>query len=43
MPDNVIETLITPNRAFTLEHLVDPAGRAALNALEDLAQLERFK
>ena len=26
MPDNVIETLITPDRALTLEHLIDPAG-----------------
>ena len=42
MTDNVIETLITPDRAFTVEHLVDPAGRAALNALKDLAQLVRL-
>ena len=42
MPDNVIETLITPDRAFTVEHLVDPAGRTALNALKDLAQLVWF-
>ena len=42
VPDNVIETLIAPNRAFTLEHLVDPAGRAALDALEHVAQLVRF-
>ena len=42
MPDNVIETLITPDRAFTVEHLVDPAGRTTLNKLKDLAQLVWF-
>jgi len=42
MPDNVIETLITPDRPFPVEHLVDPAGRTAVNALKDLAQLVRF-